>query len=139
MKLKISFFFIGCTRSNQKINNAIEEIKAVQNTNILIFKSLYCLIIVIFVIIILILSFVVLIYWRCYSKKTLNIRIQDDKSKFKNDMNAIMELEISKLLKEKLLKDSGIVILYVKESAHFMDMMIKFRNILGQRTGCEVF
>ena len=61
-----------------------------------------------------------------------------NKEDFKNDENSALELGSSKSQEEKLVKQPGIVILYIKESDEIMNFLSEFRKSLKQHTGCDV-
>lgn len=57
------------------------------------------------------------------------------------DFEKKLPLELSysyNILREKLLKESGILIMYVRGSDEFMSSITDFKNVLSQRTGCDV-
>ena len=66
----------------------------------------------------------------------LSAKIQ--KEDFEDEGSAVLELSGSKSQKEKLVKESGIVLLYVRESDQFMTFMSEFRRNLKHHTGCDV-
>ena len=96
----------------------------------------FSLFLIIFLIALLILSIIIIVYWRVKGSSLNSVKNKDYQICDKG--NGTLELSTSKAMKEKLVKETGIVLLYVSGSDEFMTLMSAFRNILFQRTSCDV-
>ncbi|XP_058792760.1 uncharacterized protein LOC131665125 isoform X2 [Phymastichus coffea] len=127
-----------CEKLERKLA-IIEDVKKTYDRNLEMPNIIYLVLIVIVVsvvIAVLILTFV--LYRR--RLKRIHINSLNNKNRhFDEDGSNILELNGSKSQKEKLVKESGILLLYVKESEQFMNLMSEFRKVLEKHTGCDVY
>lgn len=129
--------FLVCTKIEEKRETSVEEIKKNADTKInKVPRIVYLLLfIAISLIVIAILSTVFMVY-RIRSQQTKNSS-RKIKTDFDDDSSTVLELG-AKSQKEKLVKESGIVLLYVRESDQFMNFMSEFKKCLKQHTDCDV-
>lgn len=133
-KLIENFDFSGCVRiGHRKSRGSIEMSKEKGLKNYIAPSIIYVVILFAATVIIFTIVSVAVILCQKFTKRKISLK--------GNTVEKKLPLELSynyKSLREKLLKESGILVMYVRGSDEFMSTITDFKNILSQRTGCDV-
>ncbi|OXU31549.1 hypothetical protein TSAR_003524 [Trichomalopsis sarcophagae] len=127
---------------DRTIESSTITTEEINNENVNISKLPRILYLILFVAILLIVLAVlstIFIAYRIHVQRKKNSSNTKIKKDFEDDGSAVLELGTSISQKEKLVKESGIVILYTRESDEFMAFMAELRKCLKQHTGCDVY
>lgn len=115
----------------------VEEIKKIDDLKSARIPRLLCLLLFLTIVIVIAILSTAFIFYRVRTKQTKNSSSRKMKNDFDDDSSTVLELG-TKSQKEKLVKESGIVILYVRESDQFMTLMSEFKKCLRKHTDCDV-
>ena len=87
---------------------------------------------------ILVTSIIIIIFKVCNKQRKNSFAVQNKSDIFENETTTVLELNESILQKERLLRNTAIVLLYVKETESHASFMAEFKKSLEKCTGCEV-
>ncbi|KAJ8687989.1 hypothetical protein QAD02_023784 [Eretmocerus hayati] len=107
---------------------------------LLIPRIMYIILFLILIMVTLALMSTVFVAYRIHIQRIKNSLKTSTKKDFEGDVSTVLELRSAKSQEDsKLVRPTGIVIMYVRESDEFMTFMAELKRSIEQHTGCKVY